>query len=143
MEACAVVAPSTEQRRKPNSAEARRRVLRRVYPRAPERPRFLETRLLRAGEVAALLQVSRRSVAAWAVRGLIPYIETPGGHRRFRASDVRTLVSSLKCAVELDVLPALPEPVPRSRLRGTRGTLGHVPEELPVIADRGPRQPER
>jgi excisionase family DNA binding protein len=59
----------------------------------------LEARLLRAGEVAALLQVSRRSVAAWAVRGLLPYIETPGGHRRFRAADVRTLVASLKRAV--------------------------------------------
>jgi excisionase family DNA binding protein len=51
---------------------------------------------LRAGEVAALLQVSRRSVAVWAKRGLIPFIETPGGHRRFRAADVRALVASLK-----------------------------------------------
>jgi excisionase family DNA binding protein len=50
---------------------------------------------MRAGEVAALLQVSRRSIAAWASRGLIPFIETPGGHRRFRAADVRALVASL------------------------------------------------
>lgn len=82
--------------RTPQRASARRRALRRVYPTAPERPRFLETRLLRAGEVAALLQVSRRSVAVWAKRGLIPFIETPGGHRRFRAADVRALVASLK-----------------------------------------------
>jgi excisionase family DNA binding protein len=50
---------------------------------------------MRAGEVAALLQVSRRSIAAWASRGLLPFIETPGGHRRFRPADVRALVASL------------------------------------------------
>jgi len=80
---------------RPAPSEARRRALRRAFPDARERPRALATRLMRAGEVAALLQVSRRSIAAWATRGLIPYIETPGGHRRFRAADVRALVSSL------------------------------------------------
>jgi excisionase family DNA binding protein len=84
--------PSSKRR---SASEARRRALRRAFPDASERPRFLATRLLRPGEVAALLQVSRRSVAAWASRGLIPYIETPGGHRRFRAADVRALVASL------------------------------------------------
>lgn len=85
--------PPSRRVRRP---DARRRALRRVYPLPPERPRFLETRLLRAGEVAALLQVSRRSVAAWAQRGLLPFIETPGGHRRFSAADVRALVASLR-----------------------------------------------
>lgn len=95
--------------RRPHASATRRRVLRRVYPEAPERPRFLETRLLRAGEVAALLQVSRRSVAAWARRGLIPFIETPGGHRRFRATDVRALVGTLKRVVEIANLPPKPD----------------------------------
>ncbi|MGH2794030.1 MAG: helix-turn-helix domain-containing protein [Actinomycetota bacterium] len=105
--------PRNERRRA--RTEIRRRVMRRVYPSAPERPRFLETRLLRAGEVAALLQVSRRSIAVWAQRGLIPYIETPGGHRRFRAADVRALVASLKRAAELDDLPPIPDrPAPRA-----------------------------
>lgn len=72
--------------------------MRRVFPHGTERPRFIATRLLRAGEVAVLLQVSRRSVAVWASRGLIPFIETPGGHRRFRASDIRALVASLENA---------------------------------------------
>lgn len=92
----------------PRAAEARRRVLRRVYPAAPDRPRFLEARLLRAGEVAALLQVSRRSVAAWAKRGLIPFIETPGGHRRFRVTDVRALVASLKRVADFEPGPQDP-----------------------------------
>jgi excisionase family DNA binding protein len=86
--------PSTKPKR--GLSEERRRVIRQVFPRASERPRFLSRRLLRAGEVAVLLQVSRRSVAAWAQRGLIPFIETPGGHRRFRATDIRELVASLE-----------------------------------------------
>jgi len=81
--------------------EARRNALRLAFPDARERPRYLAARLLRAGEVAALLQVSRRSIAAWASRGLIPFIETPGGHRRFRAADVRALVASLDRTGEL------------------------------------------
>jgi excisionase family DNA binding protein len=81
--------------RHPTSSDARRRALLQAFPDARERPRFLAARLMRAGEVAALLQVSRRSIAAWASRGLIPFIETPGGHRRFRAADVRALVAML------------------------------------------------
>lgn len=74
----------------------RRRLSRRMFPRDAESRRvWLEGTLLRAGEVAALLQVSRRSVAAWAAAGKIPFIETPGGHRRFRASDVQRLIQSL------------------------------------------------
>jgi excisionase family DNA binding protein len=87
-------------------SEARRRALRRAFPDPKERPDFLAARLLRAGEVAALLQVSRRSVAAWASRGLIPYIETPGGHRRFRAADVRALVASLERGGGLESIDA-------------------------------------
>ena len=82
--------------------EARRNALLLAFPDPRERPRYLTARLLRAGEVAALLQVSRRSIASWASRGLIPFIETPGGHRRFRAADVRALVASLDRTGELD-----------------------------------------
>jgi hypothetical protein len=31
---------------------------------------------------------------------MIPFIETPGGHRRFRAVDVRALVASLERSSE-------------------------------------------
>jgi len=83
-------------RKKRAPSDERRRVMRRVFPHGTDRPRFVAQRLLRAGEVAVLLQVSRRSVAAWASRGLIPFIETPGGHRRFRAADIRALVVELE-----------------------------------------------
>jgi excisionase family DNA binding protein len=88
--------------RRRTPSESRRRALHRAFPDPAERPRFLATRLLRAGEVAALLQVSRRSVASWASRGMIPFIETPGGHRRFRAADVRALVASLERSLHGD-----------------------------------------
>jgi len=93
-----VRSPRSHTRTTPS--EARRKALRRAFPDARERPRFLAARLLRAGEVAALLQVSRRSVAVWANRGLIPFIETPGGHRRFRAADVRALIERTQREVE-------------------------------------------
>ncbi|MHB8513402.1 MAG: helix-turn-helix domain-containing protein [Actinomycetota bacterium] len=60
---------------------------------------FLDNTLLRPGQVAAMFQVSRRAVAEWARAGLIPWISTPGGHRRFRAGDVRKLVESLTVEV--------------------------------------------
>jgi len=87
---------------RPSPSERRRRALLRAFPDARERPRALATRLMRAGEVAALFQVSRRSIAAWANRGLLPYIETPGGHRRFRAADVRALALSLDRTADFD-----------------------------------------
>ncbi|MCA1834099.1 MAG: helix-turn-helix domain-containing protein [Actinobacteria bacterium] len=48
--------------------------------------------MMRPGEVALVLQVSRRTVSDWARQGRLPFIVTPGGHRRFRARDVRRLV---------------------------------------------------
>lgn len=44
--------------------------------------------LLSAGAVASLLGVSTSSIRAWAAKGLIKGYRTPGGHLRFRRSDV-------------------------------------------------------
>ena len=98
--------PARARPSSPSPSEARRRAMRRAFPDASERPRALATRLMRAGEVAALFQVSRRSIAAWATRGLLPFIETPGGHRRFRAADVRALVSSLDHSADFGETPS-------------------------------------
>lgn len=67
-----------------------------LYEEEPrERPGWVEERLLRTGQVAALFQVSRRTVSDWAHAGKLgDAIFTPGGHRRFRASDVRALLES-------------------------------------------------
>jgi excisionase family DNA binding protein len=44
------------------------------------------------GEVAALFRVDPKTVSRWAIAGRIPSVRTPGGHRRFRESDVRSLL---------------------------------------------------
>jgi excisionase family DNA binding protein len=60
-------------------------------------------RLLTPGEVAALFRVDPKTVTRWAAAGRISSIRTPGGHRRFRESEIRAL---------LGADPAAP-PVPR------------------------------
>lgn len=52
-------------------------------------------RLLTPGEVAAMFRVDPKTVTRWASAGRIGSIRTPGGHRRFRESEVRTLLSAL------------------------------------------------
>lgn len=49
-------------------------------------------RLLTPGEVAALFRVDPKTVTRWAAAGRISSIRTPGGHRRFRASEVHALL---------------------------------------------------
>jgi excisionase family DNA binding protein len=48
--------------------------------------------LLTPGEVAALMRVDPKTVTRWAAAGKISAIRTPGGHRRFRESEVRRLL---------------------------------------------------
>jgi excisionase family DNA binding protein len=52
----------------------------------------LRGRLLRTREVALLFRVSERAVTDWARRGRIPSVRTPGGHRRYPASEVWALL---------------------------------------------------
>lgn len=54
-----------------------------------------EERLLTPGEVAALFRVDPKTVTRWASAGRIGSIRTPGGHRRFRESEVRSLLADL------------------------------------------------
>jgi excisionase family DNA binding protein len=51
-----------------------------------------EDRLLTPGEVAALFRVDPKTVGRWAAAGRLVYIRTPGGHRRFRESEIRALL---------------------------------------------------
>ena len=55
-------------------------------------PQALEGQLLRTADVATLFQVSERTVSEWAKRGQIPSVRTPGGHRRYPAEGIRTLL---------------------------------------------------
>lgn len=46
-------------------------------------------RILTPNEVADLLMVSPATVRQWAAKGQIKALTTPGGHRRFRMTDIR------------------------------------------------------
>lgn len=48
--------------------------------------------LLTPSEVAAMFRVNPKTVTRWARAGRISYIKTLGGHRRFRASEIRRLL---------------------------------------------------
>lgn len=50
-------------------------------------------RLLTPGEVAQLFRVDPKTVTRWAAAGRISSIRTPGGHRRFRETEVRALLT--------------------------------------------------
>ena len=52
-------------------------------------------RLLTPGEVALMFRVDPKTVTRWASAGHIGSIRTPGGHRRFRETEVRSLLSDL------------------------------------------------
>jgi excisionase family DNA binding protein len=55
-------------------------------------PAGLSSQLLRTSDVAALFQVSERTVSDWARRGRIPSVRTPGGHRRYPAEEIRRIM---------------------------------------------------
>jgi excisionase family DNA binding protein len=66
-------------------------------------------RLLRTREVALLFQVSERAVTDWARKGRIPSVRTPGGHRRYPADAVRTLLQASRepnAGSQVDDVPA-------------------------------------
>ena len=79
-------------------------------------------RLLTPGEVAALFRVDPKTVTRWAASGRITSIRTPGGHRRFRESEVRALLRG-DSDVSPEGHPAIANPgrhVPRGRARARR-----------------------
>ncbi len=51
--------------------------------------------LLTPGQVATLFHVDPKTVTRWAHAGRLGSLRTPGGHRRFRESEVMALLKSL------------------------------------------------
>lgn len=51
-------------------------------------------RLMTPAEVAHLFRVDPKTVTRWAAAGRIGSIRTPGGHRRFRESEVQALLEA-------------------------------------------------
>lgn len=79
-------------------------------------------RLLTPGEVAALFRVDPKTVTRWAAAGRIGSIRTPGGHRRFRESEVRALLEGEGVFDDLDDGAAS-----RPRNAGPSTSAGHGP----------------
>jgi len=74
---------------------ARRRLIDEIYADDPHAaPDWLDAALLSTGDVALIFRVTRRAVTGWAHAGKLAYLTTPGGHRRYRAGDVRTLLET-------------------------------------------------
>jgi excisionase family DNA binding protein len=48
------------------------------------------------GQAAQILHVSAKTVNRWARAGKLPFTRTLGGHRRFKESELRALVASLR-----------------------------------------------
>jgi excisionase family DNA binding protein len=53
----------------------------------------LEDRLLTPAEVAAMLRVDPKTVTRWARGGKLSSIRTPGGHRRYSESEIRSFLN--------------------------------------------------
>lgn len=52
----------------------------------------MDAKLLTSSEVAALFRVDPQTVIRWGNVGLLSFIRTPGGHRRYSEDEVRTLL---------------------------------------------------
>jgi excisionase family DNA binding protein len=62
--------------------------------------------LLTPSEVAALFRVNPKTVTRWARAGKISAVRTLGGHRRFRATEIR------RCLALMEVEDVAVEPHP-------------------------------
>lgn len=54
--------------------------------------------LLTPSEVAALFRVDPKTVTRWAKAGKLTSIKTLGGHRRYKESEVKSLLKSITSA---------------------------------------------
>jgi excisionase family DNA binding protein len=62
------------------------------------KPPFEIEEMLTVGEVARLAGVDPKTVTRWARAGKLRAIRTPGGHRRYRRTDVDVLLKGPKVA---------------------------------------------
>lgn len=60
--------------------------------------RSTEEELLTPSEVAKLFRVDPKTVTRWAKSGKLSSIRTLGGHRRYRATEVRALLDGQQAA---------------------------------------------
>jgi excisionase family DNA binding protein len=57
--------------------------------------------LLTPSEVAAMFRVNPKTVTRWARAGKISAIRTLGGHRRFRAAEIKQFLDQVESGAEI------------------------------------------
>jgi excisionase family DNA binding protein len=79
---------------------------------------------MKSSDIAKALHVSEQTVRAYAREGLIPFVETPGGHRRYVLEDVRTALARAKKRnfkpLDEGEAPRLADRAPAAALRRAR-----------------------
>jgi len=65
-------------------------------------PLSIQENLLTPAEVAALFRVDPKTVTRWAKSGKLTSIRTLGGHRRYKESEVKALLRSVKPNTKLN-----------------------------------------
>ncbi|HMS25586.1 MAG TPA: BldC family transcriptional regulator [Acidimicrobiia bacterium] len=60
-----------------------------------------EEALLTPSEVAAMFRVNPKTVTRWARSGKISAIRTLGGHRRFKASEIKNFLAQVEEETEI------------------------------------------
>jgi excisionase family DNA binding protein len=74
---------------------------------------------MNVGQAATYLGVSAASLRNWSNRGLVPVYRTPGGQRRFDATDLDDFMHSMREPVEGEGANGA-EPVVEREVVGTR-----------------------
>ena len=100
-------------------------------------PAEQQDRLLTPGEVAALFRVDPKTVTRWGKAGKLSRLRTPGGHARFRESEVRKLLEEEGVDAS-DLMPAAePPPVPPAPRRAPVAPAPVVPVDVAERNNRG------
>ena len=76
------------------------------------------------GEAAEIIGVHPATIRNWAERGELPFRRTPGGHRRFRRSDLQNWLNSNRITQPTEAQMVVQSALGRARLEsGERGKI--------------------
>ncbi|HVO70599.1 MAG TPA: helix-turn-helix domain-containing protein [Aggregatilineaceae bacterium] len=79
------------------------------------------------GEAAEIIGVHPATIRNWAQQGELPFRRTPGGHRRFRRSDLEHWLASYRARQPTDAQVVVQSALGRARLEiGDRQTLTNL-----------------
>lgn len=81
-------------------AETRRDLNRSALHRDVSKKPKSDEPFLRGAQVAAQLGCTETALRYWANKGLVPFAETAGGHRRYKLSDVKKAIEASKAKRE-------------------------------------------